>query len=99
MSTVSSDDFGSLIALASQLHVMLCYMIVCLNPIGSAPKCQRQVIVYAHERTFSVTYCGSIMDSLPEVAFDHIKLTATAMSNYICFPIMIIYIKGYICSD
>ena len=45
----------------------------CLNPIGGAPKRQRQVIVYAHERTVlrSMTHCGSIMDSLPEVAFHH----------------------------
>ena len=41
--------------------------------IGGAPKSQRQVIVYAHECTIlrSMTHCGSIMDSLPEVAFDH----------------------------
>ena len=45
----------------------------CLNPIGGAPKSQRQVIVYAHERTFlrSMSHCGSVMDLLPEVAFDH----------------------------
>ena len=45
----------------------------CLNPIGGALKSQRQVIVYAYKRTFlrSRTHCGSIMDSLPEVAFDH----------------------------
>ena len=70
MSTVSSDDFGSLIAFASQLMFVLHD---CLNPIGGAPKSQRQVIVYAHERTFwrSMTQCGSIMDSHPEVAFNH----------------------------
>ena len=70
MSTVNSDDFGSLIAFASQLMFVLHD---CLNPIGGAPKGQRQVIVYAHERTFvrSMTHCGSIMDLLPEVAFDH----------------------------
>ena len=45
----------------------------CLNPIGGVPISQRQVIVYVHERTFlwSMTHCGSIMDSLTEVAFDH----------------------------
>ena len=70
MSTVSSDDFGSLIAFASQLMSVLHDW---LNPIGGAPKSQRQVIVYAHERKFlrSMTHCGSIMDSLHEVAFDH----------------------------
>ena len=33
----------------------------------------RKEIVYAHERTFlrSMTHCGSVMDSLLEVAFDH----------------------------
>ena len=67
---VSAHDFGSLIAFASQLIFVLHD---CLNPIGCAPKTQRQVTVYAHERTFlrSMTHCGSIMDSLPEVAFDH----------------------------
>ena len=70
MSTVDSDDFCSLIASASQLIFVLHD---CLNPIGAAPKSQRQVIVYTHERTFlrSMTHCGSIMDSLHEVAFDH----------------------------
>ena len=70
MSTINSDDFGSLTAFASQATFVLHD---CLNPIGGAPKSQRQVIVYAHERTFlrSMTHCGSVMDSLPEVAFDH----------------------------
>ena len=66
---VNSDDFGSLIAFASQLIVVLHD---CLNRTGGAPKSQGQVIVYAHERTFlrSITHCWS-MDSLPEVAYDH----------------------------
>ena len=66
MSAVNSDDFDSFIAFASQLIFVLHD---CLNPIGGAPKRQRQVIVYVLERTFlwSVTHCGSIMDSLPEV--------------------------------
>ena len=71
MSTVNSDDFGSLIAFASQLIFVLRD---CLNPIGDMPKKkQRQVIVYAHECTFlrSMTHYGAIMDSFPEVAFDH----------------------------
>ena len=70
MSTVNSDDFGSLIAFASQLIVVFHE---CLNPIGGAPKSQRQVIVYAHERTFlrSMTHCGSVMDSFPDVVFAH----------------------------
>ena len=63
MSTVNSDDFGSLVAFANPLIFMF---YDCLNPIGGAPKSQRQVIVYAHERTFlrSITHCGSVMDSL-----------------------------------
>ena len=70
MSTVDSDDFGSLIAFASQLSFVLHD---CLNPVGGVPKSQRQVIVYAHERTFlrSMMHCGSVMDSLPEVAFNY----------------------------
>ena len=70
MSTVNSDDFGSLTVFASQLIFVLHD---CLNPIGGAPKSQRQIIVYVHERTFlkSMTHCGLIMDSLPKVAFDH----------------------------
>ena len=60
----------TLIVFASQLIFELHD---CLNPTGGAPKSQKQVIVYAHERTFlrSMTHCVSIMDSLPEVAFDH----------------------------
>ena len=63
-------DFGSLIAFASQLIFVLHD---CLIPTGGAPKSQRQVIVYAHERTIlrSMAHCGSIIDSLPGVAFDH----------------------------
>ena len=70
MSTFNSDAFGSLIAFASQLIFVF---LDCLSPIGGVPKSQRQVIVYAHECTFlrSVTHCGSVMDSLPEVTFDH----------------------------
>ena len=87
MSTVNSDDFGSLIAFASQLIFVFHD---CLNPIGGAPKSQRQVTVYAHERTFlrPMTHCRSVMDSFPEVAFDH-KAHRRAMSNdllsYECF--------------
>ena len=70
MSTVNSDDFDSLIAFASQLIFVLHD---CLNAMGDAPKSQRQVIVYAYEGTFLrlITHCGSVMDSFPEVAFDH----------------------------
>ena len=42
MSTVNSDDFGSLIAFASQLMFVLRD---CLNPNGGVPKSQKQVIV------------------------------------------------------
>ena len=69
--TISSGDFGSLIAFASQLIFVLHDNLIpshdCLNPIGGAPKSQRQVIVYAHEcRSLrSVMHCGSVMESLP----------------------------------
>ena len=45
----------------------------CLNPIGGVLKSQRQVIVYTHERTFlrSMAHCGSVMELLPDVDFDH----------------------------
>ena len=56
----------------------VCVLHDCLNPIGGALKSQRQVLVYAHERTFLrlVAHCGSVMDSLLEV-----KLIAMAMNN------------------
>ena len=71
MLTVNSDDFGSLIAFASQLIFVLHDNLIpshdCLNPIEGVAKSQKQVTVYAHERTFlrSMIHCGSIMDSLP----------------------------------
>ena len=52
------------------------------KPNRRCAKSQRQVIVYTHERSFlrSMTHCGSVMDSLPEVAFDH-KAHRVVMSN------------------
>ena len=99
MSTISSDDFGSLIAFASQLIFVVNDW---LSKPGKRCASQSQVIAHAHECTFlrSMTHCGSVMDSLPEDVFDH-KDHRRCDEQWDCietwsFPFHLLYYTGAI---